>query len=47
MQVEVAIERAGPGCAGPTVGRVKIGPVFLGQDFNSPALPKNRAGQAK
>ena len=46
-QVEVAIGRAGPGWAGPIVGQAKIGPVFSGQNFNSPARPKNRAGRAK
>ena len=35
------------GRAGPIVGRAKIGPVFSGQNFNSPARPKNRAGRAK
>ena len=41
--------RAGPGqqWAGPKSGRAKIGPVFSGQDFNSSARPKNRAGGAK
>ena len=41
--------RAGPGqqLAGPKPGRVKIGRVFLGQNFNSSARPKNRAGRAK
>ena len=45
--VEVAIGRAGPSWAGPIVGRAKIGPIFSGQNFNSPARPKNRAGWAK
>ena len=36
--LEVAIGRVGP---------TKIGSVFLGQNFNSPASPKNRAGRAK
>ena len=47
--IEVAIRRAGPGqqWAEPKPGRAKIGPIFSGQDFNSPARPKNRAGQAK
>ena len=47
--LEVAIGRAGPGqqWAGPKQGRAKIGPVFSGQNFNSPARPKNRAGRAK
>ena len=37
--IEVAIGRAGPGqqWAGPKSGRAKIGPVFSGQNFNSPA----------
>ena len=35
------------GRAGPKPGRAKIGPVFSGQNFNSPARPKNRAGRAK
>ena len=41
--------RAGPGqqWAGPKPGRAKIGPVFSGHKFNSPARPKNRAGRAK
>ena len=41
--------RTGPGqqWAGPKPGRAKIGPVFSGQNFNSPARPKNRAGRAK
>ena len=46
--------RAGPGgaglgqqWAGPKPGRVKIGPVFSGQHFNSPARPKNRVDRAK
>ena len=47
LRVEVAIGRAGPGWAGPTVGRAKIGPVFSGQNFNSPSRPKNRADRAK
>ena len=33
--------------ARPKPGRAKIGPVFSGQNFNSPARPKNRAGRAK
>ena len=50
----MAIGRSGPGWAGPgqqwawpKLGRAKISPVFLGQDFNSPARPKNRASRAK
>ena len=35
------------GRAGPIVGRAKIGPIFSGHNFNSPADPKNRAGRAK
>ena len=45
-RVEVAIGRAGLGWAGPKPGRAKIGPIFSGQNFNSPARPKNRAGRA-
>ena len=37
--------RAGRG--GLIVGRVKIGPIFLGQNFNSLALLKNQADRAK
>ena len=33
--------------AGNRAGRAKIGPVFLGQNFNCLARPKNRAGRAK
>ena len=40
--LEVAIGRAGS-----IVGRAKIVPVFSGQDFNSPARPKNRTDRAK
>ena len=47
IAVGVAIGRAGLGWVGPTMGRAKIGPVFSGQNFNSPARPKNRAGRAK
>ena len=47
FSLEVAIGRAGPGWAGPIVGKAKIGPIFLGQHFNSPARPKNGAGRAK
>ena len=52
LGLEVAIGRpgqAGPGqqWAGPKQGRAKIGPIFSGQNFNSPARPKNRAGRAK
>ena len=32
---------------GPKQGRVKIGPIFSGQNFNSTARPKNRAGRTK
>ena len=43
--------RAGLGWAnsgqGQNRGRAKIGPVFSGQNFNSPARPKNWAGLAK
>ena len=35
------------GLIGSTVGRVKIGQVFLVQNLNSLARPKNRAGWAK
>ena len=47
--VEVTIGRAGPGqqWVGPKPGRAKIGPVFSGQNFNSPVRPKNRASRAK
>ena len=38
--LEVAIGRAGSGWAGPKSGRAKIGPVFSGQNFNSPAVLK-------
>ena len=49
VHVEVAIGQAGPGqqWAGPKYGRAKIGPIFSGQNFNSPARPKNRAGRDK
>ena len=48
----MAIGRAGPGWAGPIVGRAKTGPGqnwpgFSGQNFNSPACHKNWAGRAK
>ena len=45
--VEVAIGQGGPGWVGPIVGRVKIGMIFSGQNFNSLARSKNRAGRAK
>ena len=47
LPLEVAIGRAEPGLAGLTVDRAKIGPVFLGQNFNSPADPKNWADRTK
>ena len=54
MDIDCAIRKEEPnplelaiGRAGPLVGRAKIGSVFLGQNFNSPARPKNLAGLAK
>ena len=47
IQIEVAIGRVGLGSAGLKPGRAKFGPVFSGQNFNSPAHPKNQAGRAK
>ena len=44
VSLEVAIGRAGLGWAELTLGRAKTG---SGQNFNSPARPKNRAGRAK
>ena len=48
-QLELAIGQVGPGqqWAGPKPGRTKIGPDFSGQNFSSPARPKNRVGRAK
>ena len=49
LGAELAIGRGGPGqqWAGSKPGWAKIGPVFSGQNFNSSARPKNRAGRAK
>ena len=42
LRAEMAIGRTGS-----KSGLAKIGPVFSGQNCNSPARPKNRVGQAK
>ena len=48
-RLELAIGRVGSGqrWAEPKPGLVKIGRIFYGQNFNSPACPKNPAGRAK
>ena len=47
MGVELAIGPIGLDCVGPIIGWAKIGPNFLGENFSSPARPKNRTGRSK